>query len=125
MRRNLDPQVWGPCAWQFLFDAAEACDAASGDAYRRFLELLPEVLPCAACRAHAAAYVRRHPVDVEALPAWLRAFREDVRRRKASGGQRVGERTPLGGGSSFHALALFLATALCVLVVVRWRAASR
>ena len=80
----MDPRDWGPCAWKFLFDAATARDAQSGDAYRRLIELLPDVLPCASCRAHAATYIRDNPVDVERLPAWLQSFRDAIRRRNVA-----------------------------------------
>jgi hypothetical protein len=82
MRRNVHPSVWGPPAWSFLQSIAVACDDTSAEAYRAFLELLPEVLPCERCRAHSREYIAKNPVDTRNLAAWLRRFEERVSERK-------------------------------------------
>lgn len=94
MRKNVDPKLWGPPAWQFLRHAAQACDADSADAYRKFFALLPEVLPCEKCRAHSSDYLTQVPVDTSDLEAWVEAFQRDVSSRKASAGAWGGAGAP-------------------------------
>jgi hypothetical protein len=82
----VDPRLWGPPAWQFLRHAAEACDASSSDAYRKFFSLLPEILPCEKCRAHSSEYLAQVPIDTSNLEAWVDAFQRDVAFRKTTSG---------------------------------------
>ena len=122
-RANLDPRAWGPQGWTFLSACAEACDEASCASYVRFLGLLPEVLPCASCRLHAAEYLADHPVDCRDLPAWLRAFRAAVRRRRAQGGgEEEGAASRFGLVSPSCAVLCVVASALLlVLLLLRRR----
>ena len=79
MRANLDPSVWGEKGWAFLSNCLHAYDSSSRDAYLRFLRVLPEVLPCASCRQHAAEFLTKHPPEKRAdLTLWLEDFRADV-----------------------------------------------
>lgn len=100
-RKNLDPKEWGPCAWRFLLDCAQAYDEHSAPAYDALVRLLPEVLPCSTCRAHAAEYIETYPVDTADLTGWLMTFREAIRRRKTrqQHGAVVETRGRGGGGS--------------------------
>ena len=83
MRKNLNPQVWGKNGWTFLKQCAEACDEDSFPAYLNMISLLPDVLPCEKCRAHARAYVRDHPPKPgEDLVEWFQAFERSVGERK-------------------------------------------
>lgn len=83
MRENVDPALWGPAAWKFLDYLAKACDAESAPSYRRFIELLPDVLPCERCREHSAVYIAEHPVDTSDLEGWLKNFQDAVSHRKS------------------------------------------
>ncbi len=59
-----------------------AADEPTRHSYHEFLRLLPEVLPCAACRRHCAAYLARSPPEESPdLRAWLADFRKDVEER--------------------------------------------
>ena len=83
MRPNVDPKLWGPPAWAFLRYCAVACDNTCSESYRRFIELLPEVLPCEQCRVHSAAYIVDNPVDTNNLVKWIDRFQQAVSKRKA------------------------------------------
>jgi hypothetical protein len=83
-RVDLDPLIWGPCAWRFLLDCAVACDRTSSVSYRRLIELLPSVLPCGTCRGHARSYIEANPVTSdtpEQLRSWILRFQAAVRER--------------------------------------------
>lgn len=83
MRQNVDPKIWGTCAWTFLRHCAEACDDTCQESYRQFIELLPEVLPCEQCREHSGRYIMENPVDTDDLVSWIDRFRLAVAERKA------------------------------------------
>lgn len=84
MRKNVDPRLWGPPAWEFLGHCAESVDDDSFPSFVALVGLLPSILPCESCRSHCAGYIRDHPlrrgygVDVK---AWLEEFRANVKRR--------------------------------------------
>lgn len=102
-RPNVDPKIWGPPAWKFLRYCAVACDDTCSESYRRFLELLPDVLPCEQCREHSAAYIVENPVDTNNLVKWIDRFQQAVSKRKAiEGADDVGASAALqkGGGCS-------------------------
>lgn len=87
MRRNIDPHIWGGHAWRFLEACAAALDdrgeGACYESYKQLIALLPEVLPCAQCREHCKEYLREYPLPpARDIMAWLREFREAVKRRK-------------------------------------------
>jgi hypothetical protein len=86
MRQNVDPKVWGPSAWSFLHHCVTACDESCSNSYQKFLELLPEVLPCEKCREHSKVYIAANPVDTSNLVSWLDRFRSAVAKRKVSEG---------------------------------------
>lgn len=80
-RASADPKEWGPHGWQFLRACAIACDSGSSEAYHRFFSLLPEVLPCAACRSHSRDYLLQCPLDLQDLPRWVDTFEATVAKR--------------------------------------------
>jgi len=79
-RRNVHPSVWGRPAWDFLHNCAKACDSSSAPYYEAFMRLLPKVLPCEKCRAHAEAWVQANPPDTDHLEQ--AAFENHVSRQK-------------------------------------------
>ena len=82
MRRNVNPKIWGPYAWQFLEDCADSVDEGSYGSYKRLIDLLPELLPCTRCRDHCKEYLHLHPLPpVEGLRDWLAKFRQSIKRR--------------------------------------------
>lgn len=89
MRANVDPQLWGPPAWEFLKYCAEACDDATAPSYKKFIELLPEVLPCEQCRHHSSEYISSNPVDTSNLKDWIERFKRAVSMRKAREAQQA------------------------------------
>lgn len=105
MRKNLNPNYWGPCAWQFLHDAATGIDDESMQYFVQLVALLPHILPCKTCREHTAEYLKTTPVNVHNPRLWLSDLRTCVRERK--------RRVPLAEG----VLALLL---ICVLVSWCW-----
>jgi hypothetical protein len=82
MRKNLNPHVWGPGAWQFLQNCAEAADEDCADKYVQFINLLQDVLPCEKCREHCAQYINDNPVDPNNLKDWLLNFQQHVEQTK-------------------------------------------
>jgi hypothetical protein len=81
-RRNLDPQLWGPSAWTFMESIAEGLDGRSLRHFERFLEVLPELLPCKVCRAHSRAYIDAVPLNDTPPLQWVKDFRAHVARQK-------------------------------------------
>ena len=79
MRKNLEPKQWGPGGWQFLRDCVYACDDASRESYLQLMRLLPNVLPCAACRQHCRAFLETNPPEAAPdLAEWLDTFEWEV-----------------------------------------------
>jgi hypothetical protein len=139
MRVNVPPKVWGSCAWTFLDACAVGVDSQSSAAFSRFLELLPEVLPCEQCRKHAGAYLASHPIRDREPRAWLQAFRAAVEKRKAGEGGKGAAGCNCAGGAAAPAVwpealpagavlkALLVVLALLVLCAVlgQWCLAKR
>ena len=80
-KRGVSPTKWGPCTWGFLHFVAMGYPAAptAGDQaqYRAFfVETLPCVLPCKACRDNLRRHITHAPPDAalaqgrDALFAW-------------------------------------------------------
>jgi hypothetical protein len=104
-----DPAEWGPIVWKYLHCLSEKLgttgshiiDTDQANYMETLLNLLPQILPCVECQAHAAAYVGAHPVPTlkgqygENLRAaarnWLFQFHNEVRARK---GQPIMIKTP-------------------------------
>lgn len=109
MRKNLDPAIWGPGAWDFLHNTVSAVDGASRGSYDRLMGLLPDVLPCASCREHAARYVREHPPDAaQRLDVWLQDFERDIRQRKRGEEARRKRAQQGKGGTPWQLLSIFV-----------------
>lgn len=144
MRTNVPPELWGPSAWTFLDYCAAGADPSSPSSFYDFIELLPAVLPCERCREHAAAYLAEKPVRGSEARAWLKAFRQDVEKRKHAGkkpeagcgctrGPRngppsQGEDCSPFAGSSFSLSAALLTVAVMALVLWllgQWRFSKR
>ena len=81
-RKNLDPRLWGPSAWTFMECVAEGLDCRSLRHFERFLEVLPELLPCKVCRAHSRAYIEAVPLNDASPLQWVKDFRAHVARQK-------------------------------------------
>ena len=80
MRKNVDPKLWGPYAWQFLSDCALSVDEESYPNYKVLIKLLPELLPCEKCRGHCREYLDTHPLpQFKGIHAWLSDFRKHVK----------------------------------------------
>ena len=109
MRKNIDPKVWGPHAWQFLADCAESIDEDSYDDYKLLIDLLPDVLPCAQCRGHCREYLDLNPLpSVEGIHNWLADFKSHVSMHKSLKGSKTGCFTDLQRKIVCIASALFL-----------------
>lgn len=123
MRKDVDPRVWGPKAWDFLEYCAEAIDEESENQYKHLIELLPEVLPCGECRYHTRKYLQEHPLDTKNLKTWLKAFRAAVSSRKQSGapacgcsaGKTYGQSL---GGASFLWVAVLVVAVLALVLLL-------
>lgn len=111
MRKNIDPSVWGAAGWVFLRNCLLACDDRSGAVYVQWLHLLPEVLPCGSCRAHARAYLSQHPPENHKdLVAWLDAFRRAVSERVRAKSKRS---TSSSVGWAYYSAGLLAMAILC------------
>ena len=82
MRENLNPSTWGPCAWTFMEAMARGLDAGSRRSFERFLELLPDLLPCEACRQHSRVYVDSMPLGGCSPVRWVQDFRSHVQKQR-------------------------------------------
>jgi hypothetical protein len=79
-KRGIDPDVWGPCAWNFIHNIARGYpqrpSIATMREYKTFFDALPLVLPCRKCRWNAKAHLQACPPDTalakgqDALFAW-------------------------------------------------------
>lgn len=80
-KRGVSPKKWGPCTWGFLHFVAMGYPAepTPGDQiqYRSFfVDALPCVLPCKACRENLKRHITHAPPDAalregrDALFAW-------------------------------------------------------
>jgi hypothetical protein len=63
----MDPEVWGPPAWDFIFAVIEQMpDGNPPDGYLSFFHSFIDVLPCAVCRKHYRKYLLQHgPIPVK------------------------------------------------------------
>jgi hypothetical protein len=87
MRHNINPEIWGGCAWDFLLHCAQGADERSYESYKKLVDLLPDVLPCSACREHCDKYIRENPLDDARndITGWLERFRSQVAQNNALG----------------------------------------
>ena len=85
MRKNLDPNYWGPSAWLFLETCLEGAehDTKAKKAQIELYRLLPDLLPCERCREHTKEYLYHNPPSLKSdLRDWLSTFKETIRQRK-------------------------------------------
>ena len=112
MRRDLTSAVWGSAGWTFLRSCAHASDAQTRSSYNQFFRLLPEVLPCEACRRHTREYVVEHPPEAAAdLEVWLCDFEAAVKRR-------VRRKLPEHLGVEWVAIPVLLVVAVAIVFAV-------
>lgn len=118
MRQNVDPALWGPSAWKFLDYCAKACDPGSAQSYKKWIELLPEVLPCEQCREHSAAYIASHPVDTSDLNGWIKKFQSAVSHRKAQESPQRQQQPPCAKRRMFLVVVGVLTVALALVLLI-------
>jgi len=93
----LSPTMWGPILWKYLHCIAEKIgqsgnkivDTDQANYMETLLTMLPFILPCKECQAHASAYIALHPIptlrglyNVElrtVVREWLFQFHNQVR----------------------------------------------
>jgi hypothetical protein len=80
-RVDYDPRLWGGAGWTFLEYCAKGLDGESSRSFGRFVELLPDLLPCEDCRRHTAEYLKMRPLDANDPLGWVRTFRASVAAR--------------------------------------------
>ena len=54
---------WGPPFWVSIHSTAAAYKPEKAAAFKRFIQSLPELLPCEECCKNLAANLVKHPVD--------------------------------------------------------------
>ena len=76
----MDPNVWGPHAWQFLHSITLAYPDNPTDndkqSHSQFFDSLKNILPCDKCKYHYAQTLETNPIenhleDKESLFRWL------------------------------------------------------
>lgn len=100
------PTQWGPIMWRLLHISAEKIgrsgnkitDMDQANYMKTIITMLPSILPCADCQAHAETYIGANPFPVVKdlygpdlqvpIRLWLFLFHNHVRQRK--------EQEPLG-----------------------------
>jgi hypothetical protein len=91
----MDPDIWGPHAWFFLYSVALAYPEQPIDKdkknYYNFYMSLMDVLPCIKCRVHYTENIQKHPLSDDILSSkkllfkWLHTIQSEV---KASQGKK-------------------------------------
>ena len=76
----MDPNIWGPHAWQFLHSITLAYSDNPSESerqnYAQFFESLKDILPCEKCRIHYTQNLQTYPIEnhlenKESLFRWL------------------------------------------------------
>jgi len=96
----VDPIHWGPILWKYLHCLAEKIGTSSNkiidtdqaNYMETMLTMIPLILPCLECQAHATTYVAANPIPVlrglygaalqETVRTWLFLFHTAVRASK-------------------------------------------
>lgn len=64
-KKNLSPNVWGPCAWIFLHSISYSYPENPTENHKKeyldFLNSLTHVIPCENCRQHFSEYIIENP----------------------------------------------------------------
>jgi hypothetical protein len=115
-RVDYDPRLWGGAGWTFLEYCARGLDGESSRSFGRFVELLPDLLPCEDCRRHTAEYLKTRPLDLKDPIGWVSTFRASVAARIAQ------ER---GVTNDSLTLCAFVALAAAVVAALAFLRASR
>jgi hypothetical protein len=73
-RMKICPTTFGPYFWSVIhmtaLSASENITAEKRDAYVRFFESMPDVLPCAMCGKHLKENLQVLPVDTDDMFKW-------------------------------------------------------
>jgi len=76
----MDPNIWGPHAWQFLHSITlsypENPSEKDRENHIQFFNILKDILPCEKCRIHYAQNLQTYPIEnhlenKESLFRWL------------------------------------------------------
>ena len=81
----MDPNVWGPPAWEFLhsvtFQYPENPANFGRKKYYSFFESLKHVIPCPTCKSHYTQHFERYPIRLDSrkdLIEWLIDIHNEV-----------------------------------------------
>jgi len=62
----MDPNVWGPPAWDFIFAVIDQMpDGNPPDGYIAFFHSFIDVLPCPVCRRHYRKHLLANPIPIK------------------------------------------------------------
>jgi hypothetical protein len=104
-----EPPQWGPVLWKFLHCLTEniglsgstIVDTDQANYMETIITMLPLIVPCNECQAHAASYLASHPLPTlkglyhhqlrDTIRIWLFEFHNAVRTQK---GQEIMIHTP-------------------------------
>jgi Erv1 / Alr family len=104
-----EPPQWGPVLWKLLHCLTEhigksgssVVDTDQANYMETLLTMLPLIVPCSECQAHAASYLDSHPLPAlkglyqqqlrDTIRLWLFEFHNAVRTQK---GQTIIVQTP-------------------------------
>jgi hypothetical protein len=85
----MNPNIWGPHAWFFLYSTALAYPENPTDSdkknYNNFYMSIMNVLPCLKCRMHYSENIKKHPLTEDILNSkkllfkWLHLLHNEVR----------------------------------------------
>ena len=82
----MDPDIWGPPAWEFIFAVIDQRpDGNPPDGYLEFFHSLVDVLPCQVCRRHYRKYLLANPVPIKSrnlTRIWAQNLRMQIAIRK-------------------------------------------
>ena len=76
----MDPNIWGPHAWQFLHSITlsypDNPSESDRENHSQFFNMLKDILPCEKCRIHYAQNLQTYPIEnylesKESLFRWL------------------------------------------------------
>lgn len=59
----MDPKLWGPGTWQSMFYMAANYTPNKAALYKKYFEILGDMLPCKYCRDSYAQYIQEIPIQ--------------------------------------------------------------
>lgn len=75
----MNPDIWGPHAWFFLYSVALAYPENPTDKdkknYYNFYMSIMDILPCLKCRIHYTEHLQKYPLTDEILSSKLKLFK--------------------------------------------------